>query len=239
MSVKKVREKARLGKSYKYYMNYHIEFDIDFKRNPYKGKFIALEGIDGSGKTVQADLLAKKLTKEGKKVFLTKNPTDGELGKFIRKVLQGKVELPLVSFQYLFSADRQIQQLEIVEHLKKGDIVISDRYFWSSVAYGVSDKEDVDYKNAAMFEVIAQSILSMYNQFIVPDFTLYLNVPIKVGLSRRHDTDKEKELYENTEKMKRIEKGYKWLLQQFPKEFKIINGEKSIEEVQNDLLKNL
>lgn len=220
-------------------MNYHIEFDIDFKRNTYPGKFIALEGIDGSGKTIQSNLLTESLIKSGNEVFLTKNPTEGELGKFIRKALQGKVELPLVSFQYLFSADRQIQQLDIVDHLKKGDIVISDRYYWSSVAYGVADKEGVNYEDTVKLEMIAQSILSMYNQFIVPDVTFYLDVSIKTGLLRRHDTDKEKELYENIEKLKKIKKGYDWLLEQYPKEFIKINGEKSIEEVQKNLFKNL
>jgi dTMP kinase len=220
-------------------MKYHIEFDLDFKRNSYKGKLIALEGIDGSGKTVEVHLLAKELKAQGKKVFLTKNPTDGPLGKFIRKALQGKVELPFVSFQYLFSADRQIQQLDIIEHLKKGYIVISDRYFWSSVAYGVADKEGVDYENSAKQEVIAQSILSMYNQFIVPDVTFYLNASIKTGLSRRHDTDKEKELYENTKKLKKIEKGYKWLLQEFPKEFTIIDAERIKKDVHKGIMKLL
>ena len=220
-------------------MNYHIEFDLDFKRNTYPGKLIALEGVDGSGKTIQTHLLAKALKKKGKKVFLTKNPTDGPLGKFIRKALQGKVDLPLVSFQYLFSADRQIQQLEIIEHLKKGEVVISDRYYWSSVAYGIADKEGINYEDTVKLEMIAQSVLSMYNQFIVPDITFYLDVSIKTGLSRRHDTDKEKELYENTGKLVKIKEGYDWLLEQYPKEFIKINGERSIEEVQTDLFKNL
>ena len=220
-------------------MKYHIEFDLDFKRNSYPGKFIALEGIDGSGKTVEAHFLAKSLKAQGKKVFLTKNPTDGPLGKFIRQMLQGKIDIPLVSFQYVFSADRQVQQLDIIEHLKKGDIVISDRYFWSSVAYGVADKEGVDYGNAAMQEVIAQSILSMYNQFIIPDTTFYLDASIKTGLSRRNDTTKEKELYENTVKLRRIEEGYKWLLQKFPKEFTVINAEKTKKEVHGEIMGKL
>jgi len=220
-------------------MKYHVSFDLDFKRNEYLGKLVVLEGIDGSGKTLQAKLLAKNLIKQGKKVYLTKNPTDSEIGKFIRKALQGKVEIPVVSFQYLFSADRQIQQLELIEHLKAGGIVISDRYFWSSVAYGMADKEAVDYENQVMIQTVAQSVLSMYNQFIVPDVTFYLDVSVKTGLSRRHDSAKEKELYENAEKMQKVEKGYKWLLQQFPKEFIIIDGEKSIEEVQKNLLKAL
>jgi dTMP kinase len=220
-------------------MKYHVSFDLDFKRNPYKGKFIVLEGIDGSGKTVQSQLLAQNLKNMGKKVFLTKNPTDGEIGNFIRRVLLGKIQIPLVSFQYLFSADRQAQQFEVIEHLKKGEIVISDRYYWSSVAYGMADKEDVDYENAAMIEVIAQSVLSMYNRFLVPDTTFYLDVSVKTGLSRRHDSPKERELYENFDKMRRVEKGYKWLLQEFPKEFTVVDAQKPIEKVQKEILKSL
>lgn len=220
-------------------MKYHFDLELDFKRNPYKGRFIAVEGIDGSGKTLQAHLLAKNLVKAGKKVFLTKNPTDSELGKFIRKVLQGKVEIPLISFQYIFSADRQIQQLEIVERLKKGEIVITDRYFWSSIAYGIADKENVDYDNEIKFQLIAQSILSMYNQFILPDVTVYLDVSVKTGLLRRHDTDKEKEIYENIKKARKVEKGYKWLLQEFPKEFTIVDSEKPIDQVQAEILKKI
>jgi dTMP kinase len=220
-------------------MKYHVSFDLDFKRNEYPGKLIVLEGIDGSGKTIQSQFLAQNLIRQGKKVYLTKNPTDGEIGQFIRQALQGKVEIPMVSFQYLFSADRQVQQLEVIEHLKAGETVISDRYYWSSVAYGVADKEGVDYKNEAMIQTVAQSILSMYNQFIVPDTTFYLDVSVATGLSRRNDSSKEKELYENAEKMKKIEAGYKWLLQQFPKEFTIVDGEKLIEDVQTDLLKVL
>lgn len=218
-------------------MKYKINFELDFRRNPYKGKLIAIEGIDGSGKTIQAKLLAENLIKHGKKVYLTKNPTDGEIGKFIRRALQGKIEIPMVSFQYLFSADRQIQQVELIEHLKKGEIVISDRYFWSAVAYGPVDREGIDYQNEATFQLIAQGVLSMYHQFIIPDLTFYLDVSAETGFSRRHDTTKEKELYENVGKMEKAEKGYKWLLQEFPKEFTIIDGEKTVEEVQSEILK--
>lgn len=220
-------------------MKYHFDLELDFKRNPYQGTFIAVEGMDGSGKTLQAHLLAKNLQKRGKKVFLTKNPTDSELGKFIRRVLQGKTTIPLVSFQYIFSADRQIQQLEIVERLKKGEVVITDRYFWSSIAYGIADKENVDYENELKFQLIAQSILSMYNQFIVPDYTIYLDVSIKTGLLRIHDTEKEKEIYENIKKAKKVAKGYKWLLQEFPKEFTIVDSEKSVDQVQAEILKKI
>src|SRR3989344_6834349 len=107
--------------------SYHLELDIDFYRNQYPGKFIVLEGIEASGKTTQAIILSEKF----KDAFHTKNPTDGEIGKFIReRVLGGKTDIPPVAYQYLFSADREIQQQEIIRHLKAGRTVVSDRYFW-------------------------------------------------------------------------------------------------------------
>jgi thymidylate kinase len=103
----------------------------------------------------------------------------------------------------------------------------------------MADKEAVDFENQAMVQTVAQSVLSMYNQFIIPDITFYLDVSVKTGLSRRHDSTKEKELYENLGKMKMVEKGYKWLLQEFPKEFTIVDGEKTIDNVQSEILNKI
>jgi len=82
-------------------------------------------------------------------------------------------------------------------------------------------------------------VLSMYNQFLVPDITFYLDVSVATGLSRRNDSTKEKELYENAEKMEKVARGYKWLLQEFAKEFTIIDGEKSVGEVQGEILEKI
>ena len=69
----------------------------------------------------------------------------------------------------------------------------------------------------------------------------YLNLKeLKLDLKELlDDTDKEKELYENTEKLKKIEKGYKWLLQEFPKEFTIIDAERTKKEVHKEIMKLL
>src|SRR5207253_2723229 len=115
-------------------MKYHVSFDIDFRRNIYPGKLIALEGIDGSGKTTQVERIAQILRQKDKKIFLTTNPTDGVIGRMIRDALNGKIKLSPVSWQYLYSADRQMQQEEILPRLEKGETVITHRYFWSAVA---------------------------------------------------------------------------------------------------------
>lgn len=216
-------------------MKYHIEFDLDFKRNKEKGILIAIEGIDGAGKTTQAKLVAEELSKSSN-VHLTKNPTDGLIGKFIREVLAGKVDIPPVSFQYLFSADRQVQQEEIVNELKEGKIIITDRYFWSAIVYGIVDREGLDFDQAGNLLLVSQGILSMYHQFLLPDLTIFLDIPMKVALERINLKKIEKEIYENEEKLKKIEKGYKWLINKFPKEFTIIDGTKSEKEITQEIV---
>lgn len=213
---------------------YHIEFDIEFKTHNLPGKLIAIEGIDGSGKTTQTKLLCEKLEKMGYKVHCTKEPTDKPTGKFIRDVLSEKIKVPPVAIQYLYGADRAVHQIEIEKYLRKGYFVITDRYFWSSVAYGASDMGRVDDIFLVTF-----SMLSFYNRFLKPDFTFYLDVTPRVGLERVEETGKEKEVYENIEKLLKIEKGYKFLIKKFPKEVIIIDGSKPIEKVNDEILKKL
>src|SRR3989338_5534442 len=124
-------------------MHYHLDFDIDFLRNPYKGRYIALEGIDGSGKTTQVEKLASHFRSLGKEVVTTREPRKetGIVGKLIFEILQAKKKVPSVALQYLFTADRVMHYLEIIEPaLKEGKIVISDRCFWSAIPYGIMDR---------------------------------------------------------------------------------------------------
>jgi len=220
-------------------MKYHIEFDIDFKRNAHKGLLIAVEGIDGSGKTTQAEKVAEFLQKQGKNVCVTKNPTNSVVGKLIRQFLSGELHLPTVSFQYLFSADRQIQQQEeIIPCLTKGQSVITDRYFWSAVAYGIVDRMGEKENNGKLI-LVAHGILSMYHQFILPDYTFYLDISIESAMKRLSHMHKEVEVYEKKEKLERIREGYQWLIKTFPKEIIVIDGEKPVEEVTKEIINKL
>ncbi|HLD01628.1 MAG TPA: dTMP kinase [Patescibacteria group bacterium] len=211
-------------------MNYHIEFDLDFKRNEFPGCFIALEGIDGSGKSTQAEALRDVLTKQGRTVIL-KHPFEGEIGGFVRKILAGEKKVPPVALQHLISANRNVQQVEIIESLKNGTDVIIDRYFWSAVAYGILDVSGEANEQTANQLLIGQSILSMYHQFLMPDITFYLKISPKTAMERLSDMEKELEIYESEAKIRKISEIYDWLLKQFPKEFRIIDGEKPVEEV--------
>lgn len=207
---------------------YHVEFDIDFKRNSFPGKFIVLEGIEASGKTTQV----AKLLEAFPEAVLAKNPTDGEIGSFIRKeVLGGRTDIPPVAYQYLFSADREIFQLQLIGLLKEGKTVICDRYFWSSVAYGALDKEDLDIENLEEVSLVSLSILSMYHQFLIPDLTIYLDVSLEESLKRLKGSEKHTEIYDNHQTNIKVKKGYEWLLNKFPDEITIIDANGTVEEV--------
>ena len=216
-------------------MKYKVNFSMDFKRNPYKGKFFAIEGIDGSGKTIQTQKVVEALKKKGYKVVQTKEPTDGLIGKFIKtEVLSGKIKLPPVAMQYLFSADRSDHQKEIEEDLKKGYIIVTDRYFWSAVCYGIAD-----LKQVSDYYLTVLSVLSPYNRFLAPDETYFLDIPIKTALARINSSSKHNEIYDNEYKLKKIKKAYDFLRKKFAKEFVVINAYKTIEEVTRDLLQRI
>lgn len=212
-------------------MRYPISFTVGFKKNKLPGMLIAIEGIDGSGKTTQALELVKQLKKKKIKAIYTKEPTDEPTGLLIRQVLSGKVKVPPLSLQYLFCADRGVHQLELEKYLEKGYVVITDRYFWSAIAYASSDlKGDTDYYMAAF------SILSMYRQFMAPNFTFFIDVPFDVAYERISGSAKHSEIYDKKEKLLKIEKAYKVLTKKFSTEFTMIKGERSVDEINTDLV---
>jgi dTMP kinase len=102
-----------------------------------RGRLIALEGLDGVGKTTQARLLACHLTSLGLPVILTREPTDGPFGQRIRQILlHGRQGLTPAAELDLFIADRQEHVREVIQPaLHDGKIIITDRYYFSSMAY--------------------------------------------------------------------------------------------------------
>lgn len=223
-------------------MRYPVKLNLELRRNPYKGKYISLEGIDGSGKSTQVELLADHYKKLGKKVIVTREPRkEGIIGDLIREVLLGEKRLPAVSLQYLFSADRAAHHAELVEpFLKKGAVVISDRCFFSAIVYGILDKTGGKYdKNIADQLLVSQSILSMYHQFIVPDYTFLLEISLKESMKRLSNKKAKKEIYEDKGKIAKVLSGYKYLADRFSKEITVIDGTGSVEEVTKKILKNL
>ena len=100
-------------------------------KNPYSGKLIVFEGLDGSGKSTQAELLFSFLKSKGKKVHLTSEPTRYLIGGLIKSWVTHDWQSTPECLQLLFAADRAHHlDKEIIPLLKKGITVISDRYFF-------------------------------------------------------------------------------------------------------------
>lgn len=222
-------------------MKYHIEFDVDFKRNPYKGLYIAIEGIDGSGKSTQVQRVYEFFKERGKDVVKTREPRKnvGAIGELIQRILHGKEKIPPVAFQYLFTADREIHHEELITpSLKEGKVIVSDRCFWSAVPYGILDRDAALDENTGQYILVAQSILSMYHQFTVPDLTFYLDIPLDVAIERISQSGSH-EIYEDRRKLEKIIQGYQWLLKKFPKEFIVIDGMQSVEKVTETIVSKI
>lgn len=143
-----------------------------------KGFLLCVEGIDKSGKTLQSKLLVKALARRGHNVVYTTEPSNGTIGRFIRRnVLQRKRRISIVVEALLFAADRaEHTESEIKPLLKEGNIVVCDRYIYSSLAYQGAAGLDSEW------------IKSINVQALNPDLVIYLDIPVRVVLKRYRHT---------------------------------------------------
>jgi len=222
-------------------MKYHIEFDLALRENPYPGLYIALEGTEASGKSTQVKILEDYFKGKGREVVLTREPRkEGLIGDMVHKILLGELELNPIAFQYLFSADRMLNHADVIEPaLKQGKVVISDRCFWSAVVYGILDKSEGVSKQSVDRLLVAQSILSFYHQFIAPDLLFYLRIPLSTSLSRLGTKTEAKEIYESEDKIRKVIKGYDFLLENFKDDIIEIDGNESIDMVTKNMIKRI
>ncbi|MCS7123155.1 MAG: dTMP kinase [Candidatus Aenigmarchaeota archaeon] len=192
--------------------------------------FIVFEGIDGSGKTTQSKLLVNYLKKLNKKVFLTKEPTYKIAGNVIKKALDGRKKLNSLAIQLLMMAERSEHTEEIVKMLKKGYFVICDRYFFSTIAYGSAE-------NKNLYDALFDFNLKL---FPLPNVLIYLKVRPEIAIKR---IKKGRKIFEKLNLLKKIEEKYEEILKdrRINKIVKIIkiNGEKSIKNVYEDIIKEI
>ncbi len=135
---------------------------------------VVLEGIDGCGKSSIAKLLADAM---GKRAILTREPTDSWIGKAVKRVDRGKTS-PYTD-ALLFMADRAKHTEQMREWIAKGKLVISDRYYHSTVAYQAAYLKGTFDGDA--FEWLLESNLRIS---IRPDLTVFLDIPPEVGMER-------------------------------------------------------
>ncbi len=218
--------------------NYKIQFDLDFKRNTHKGLYVAFEGIDGAGKTVQLENVAEFLKVKDHPYTVIQEPRrTGPVGRLINDVLQGRAHLPATAIQYLFCADRISQQQDIIlPALKRAEAVLSHRCFWSAVPYGLMDWIDESRTTDVGYNLmVAQSILSLYYQHTIPDVTFYLDVSADTAIKRIQEMGTTPEYYEKKEKLEKVREGYRWMIEKFPDEFVVIDAERDVESVKKEI----
>lgn len=194
-------------------------YTYSFKRNPYSGLFLDIESLDGSGSSTQIEHLVRRLRQKGPTVYTTKEPTDNLVGGLIRAHLTKEVRFPSEVLQLLFSADRGHHLKRVVTPvLERGDTLVTDRYLWSTVAFGSLD-------------LPREWLLSLNSLYPLPDLTILLKVRPEVCLSRIDKSRFQREYFEEEEKLMRVWATYEWLAGQFLEEIKIVDGEGAVEEV--------
>jgi len=189
-----------------------------------EGKFITLEGIEGSGKSTNLSIIKKILDNNKINYVVTREPGGGPLGSKLRKILLDKNNNISPSVEMLLMmADRKDHVDNLINHnLKQGNWVISDRYLDSTIAYQGGGRElDLNLINSLSEEL----------ELPTPDLTLLFDLPVNEALDRakaRSTLDRFES--ESEDFHKRIRDSY---LEQAYKNnrFKIVNSSKDIESV--------
>jgi len=192
------------------------------------GLFISFEGIDGVGKSTQADLLETWLSEQGKTVLRTLEPGGTDVGVEIRKILlHHKGDLAPRAEAALFAADRAHHVAsKIRPALERGEIVITDRYFDSSVAYQGAGRD------LSRTEVRDLSLWAVGG--LLPQLTVLLDLPAEEARSRRNTSGTEPDRLERekTEFFETVRSAYLDLAAAEPDRFLVVDASVSVEEMQ-------
>ncbi|MGN6109285.1 MAG: dTMP kinase [Kofleriaceae bacterium] len=190
-------------------------------------RLIVLEGLDGAGTTTQARRLVEHVRAQGGAAHLTREPSDGPIGKLIREMLTGGHAIPgqaiaQSTFGLLFAADRMDHlQREVEPQLAAGALVVSDRWYHSSLAYQGTGAERAWI---AMLNARARR----------PDLTIFLEVRPEVAAQRRLAAGRVQELFEDLRMQEAVAAGYQATMSELTAQgerIEIVDGEASPDEV--------
>ncbi|MFM7623649.1 MAG: dTMP kinase [Actinomycetota bacterium] len=193
------------------------------------GTFIAFEGGEGSGKSTQAKLLKGWLEEEGKKVTLTREPGGSSLGNDLRKILLAN-ETGAISPRaeaLLYAADRAHHVYSVIKPaLDRGDVVITDRYFDSSIAYQGAGRTLATNEVARISRWATESLY--------PTLTIILDQPAEIGLNRKKDADRLES--ESVDFHNRVRHEYLQLATFDPERYLVVDARRPIEEIHLEIV---
>lgn len=183
------------------------------------GFFISIEGIDGTGKSTQTNLLYQKLSAKGIKCLKTFEPGDSSIGEKLRSILFTGLADALTE-AYLFCADRAMHVREVVKPaLESGKCVITDRFVMSSIAYqGHGKNLDPEW-----IRLINEKAIDG----IMPDLTIILDAPVNTGLSRAKCDNH----FENHTLLEKVRNGFLLEVAKYPDTIKIVDATNDIATV--------
>jgi len=157
-----------------------------------------LEGLDGAGTTTQLRMLSERLAREGTPHLATWEPTEGPVGKMLRGILARSVRAHARTIALLYAADRSEHVYEplvgVEARTRRGELVISDRYLFSSLAY-------------QGLECGTEWVTSLNSTFPLPECLIFIDTPVDV-CQERLAARRNQELYDGAEFQERVRQAY-------------------------------
>ena len=195
--------------------------------------FITLEGPEGSGKTSHIPSLVEYLREKGYRVFPTREPGGTSIGEQIREVIHElkNAEMHPITETLLYQAARAQSVEEVIRpRLETGEIVVSDRYADSTVAYQCyGHQQNIDEVHA---------LISYATGELIPDLTILLDLQVEIGLQRKQNADEWNRLDAYTvEFHQRVRAGYLEMVKQNPNRWAVIDAGKDWKIVQEEIRK--
>lgn len=192
--------------------------------------FITFEGIDGSGKSTQIQLLKEYFHYKGLSCYVFREPGGTVISEEIRKILlEGGDEMNPVTELLLFSSARsQLISQEVLPLIRKGEIVMLDRFYDSTVAYQGYGRQSVSLQDIHQLNTIA-------SHHTVPDVTFYLKLPPNVAADRTETQEKDRMERAGESFFKRVAEGFDNLSKQ-EERFKTIDAHKPVEQIHQQIV---
>ena len=196
-----------------------------------RGFFLSMEGLDGSGKTTQADLLEKSLRQYGYTVLRTREPGGCAISEDIRRIILDPENMEMcASCEALLYAAARAQHVEqiIRPAVERGMVVLSDRFVDSSVAYQGGGRE--------LGIETAQQLNAPAVGDMLPDATVYLAIDHTTALNRRLNASTPDRLeMEDSAFYERVQKTYERLIRENRKRFLVVDAERYIDSIARDV----
>ncbi|HIN46059.1 MAG TPA: dTMP kinase [Candidatus Marinimicrobia bacterium] len=198
------------------------------------GLFISFEGIDGCGKSTQADLLRSYLESKGEQVELLREPGGTALSEQIREILlnPNNEKMDPSTESILLSASRaQLTREIIIPALERGNVVICDRYADSTLAYQ-------GYGRGINLEWL-EKLNAFATAGLKPDITLLVDLPVDEAFNRMQSKSFDRIEMEGIEFLDKVRSGYLELTDRFSKRYFMIDGMETIEEMSKKIINKI